>query len=124
MSHHCPLYTLTVHQEVEHLQAEILRLQERNKVAEQKAVEAEALKCELANVTSNAHRERRSAEEAACAQFSSLIQENSKLAARAGSLVHNFQEAENIIMVLTLSLELSNCSWYNVIKIPKFTLHG
>jgi hypothetical protein len=61
MSHHCPLYTLTVHQEVEHLQAEILRLQERNKVAEQKAVEAEALKCELANVTSNAHRERRSA---------------------------------------------------------------
>ena len=111
MKHHCLLYILTIHQEVEHLQAEILRVQERCDEAEQKAAEAEALKCALANVTSTAQRERRCAEEAACAQFSFLIEENNKLAARASSLVHKFQESENIIKVLTLLVLI--CNWYN-----------
>lgn len=88
-----------MHEEVERLQAEVFRLQERSSATEQKAMEAEALRRELANVTSTAERERRSVEEAACARFSSLLLENEKLAARASSLAHKFQETQNIIMV-------------------------
>ena len=119
---HRSLYALhPIHQEVKHLQAEITRLQGLNQAAEQKALETEALKCELATVTSNAERERRSAKEATCTQFSSLIQENNKLAARASSLANNFQEAERIIKVLTLLLYLGSSKLANLVYIDRHT---
>ncbi|XP_024380190.1 uncharacterized protein [Physcomitrium patens] len=86
-------------QAVENLQAEIVQLKQKISASEQRAVEVEALKCELVNATSIAERERRALEEATCARFSSLVKENERLAAKASSLALKFQETQNVIKV-------------------------
>lgn len=93
------LFLLNGIQEVERLQGEVNRLQENARTAEVMSSKFEVLQRELANVSTVAERERRNLEKAARVQFSSLKEENKKLASEAAVFAHKLQETEDVVRV-------------------------
>lgn len=98
------------YQEVEHLRGVVTELREKTQVAEEKALEVDALRRELASVSCVSEREQKSFEKAARAQLSALKAENKKVASEVMALMQKLQETEDVVRVGT------SCGQYLLVK--------
>ena len=79
----------------------VTELREKTQVAEEKALEVDALRRELASVSCVSEREQKSFEKAARAQLSALKAENKKAASEVMALMQKLQETEDVVRVGT-----------------------
>lgn len=88
----------------------VTELREKTQVAEEKALEVDALRRELASVSCVSEREQKSFEKAARAQLSALKAENKKAASEVIALMQKLQETEDVVRVGT------SCGLYPLVK--------